>query len=138
MATTEELIELTKQMNDRLEAHYWDNEWLEQICSFWQEQTNIRFRILDFEYYNEERLAAITQEKIAFVRAQNFEAAANKREIEKKFIKHVTFKKELGIEHSAFHFEENMLVYLYTGTARNDSALYSRLTSPANGFFKKY
>lgn len=87
MATIEELKELTKQMNDRQEAHYWDNEWLEQICSFWQEQTNIRFRLLDFEYYNEDQLKIITEEKIAFVREQNFEGAANKWEIEKKFIK---------------------------------------------------
>lgn len=138
MATIEELKELTKEMNDLMEAEDVDKNWLEEVCNLWQNQTNIRFRLVDLEYYNEERLNSITEEKIAFVKAQNFEGAANKREIEKKFIKHVEFKKELEIENSAFHFEENMLVYLYTGTAKNDKLLYSRLTSPENGFFSKY
>jgi hypothetical protein len=138
MATTEELIELTKQMNALLEAEDVDKNWLEEVCNLWQNQTNIRFRLLDFEYYNESQLKTITEEKISYVKNQDFEGAANKREIEKKFIKHVTFKKEMEIEKSAFHFEENILVYLYTGTARNDSVLHSRLTSPEKGFFKKY
>lgn len=138
MATIEELNDLTKEMNDLLEAEDVDKNRLEEVCNLWQNQTSIRFRLLDFEYYNEDQLKIITEEKIAFVREQNFEGAANKREIEKKFIKHVTFKKEMEIEKSAFHFEENILVYIYTGTARNDSVLLSRLTSPEKGFFKKY
>lgn len=138
MATPEELNELTKQLNDMLVADQIDSVQLEKVCCAWRGKENIRFRLLDFEYYNEDQLKIITEEKIAFVREQNFEGAANKREIEKKFIKHVEFKKELEIEHSAFHFEENMLVYLYTGTAKNDKVLYSRLTSPVNGFFSKY
>jgi len=138
MATIEELKELTKQMNDILVAEQINSAQLEKVCSAWQSQANIRFRLLDFEYYNEDQLKTITEEKIAFVKERNFEAAANKRDEEKKFIKHVEFKKELEIENSAFHFEENMLVYLYTGTAKNDKFLYSRLTSPENGFFRKY
>lgn len=138
MTTIEELNELTKQLNDMLVAEQINSAQLEKVCSAWQSQTDIRFRLVDLEYYNEEKLNTITEEKIAFVKAQNFEGAANKREIEKKFIKHVEFKKELEIENSAFHFEENMLVYLYTGTAKNDKVLYSRLISRENGFFKKY
>lgn len=132
------LNELTKQLNEMLVADQIDSAQLEEVCNAWQNQTNIRFRLVDLEYYNEEKLNTITEEKIEFVKAQNFEGAANMREIEKKFIKHVEFKKELEIENSAFHFEESMLVYIYTGTAKNDKLLYSRLTSPENGFFRKY
>ena len=138
MTTIEALNELTKQLNELLVADQIDSAQLEKVCCAWQSQTNIRFWVVDFVHYNEEQLELITQEKIAFVREQNFEGAANKREIEKKFIKHVTFKKEFEIEKSAFHFEENTLVYLYTGTAKNDKTLLSRLTSPENGFFRKY
>ncbi len=105
MATPEELNEMAKQLNEMLNAEQIDSAKLEKVCNAWQNQTNIRFRLVDLEYYNEERLNTITEEKIAFVKAQNFEGAANKREIEKKFIKHVEFKKELEIENSAFHFE---------------------------------
>ena len=132
------LNELTKQLNDMLVADQIDSAQLEEVCNAWQNQTNIRFWVLDFEHYNEEQLESITQEKISFVREQNFEGAAAKRVIEKKYIKHLNFKKELGIEASAFHLVKNILVYFYTGKAKNDITLLSRLTYPENGFFKKY
>jgi len=132
----ETLIEIAKKMNELLEADEIDNAELEEICQSLKEQTNVRFRLMDFNYFNKERLAVINAQKIEFVRKQNFEAAANKRQLEKKCLKHIHGKEQFKIEKSMFDTEENIFAYFYTGTAKNDLKIYSRMTSPENGFFK--
>ncbi len=132
----ETLIEIEKKMNELLEADKMDNAMLEEICQSLKEQPNVRFRLMDFKYFNKERLAIINAQKIELVRMQNFDAAAKKRELELKCLKHIQGKEQFKIEKSMFDIEENIFAYFYTGTAKNDLKIYSRLTSPENGFFK--
>lgn len=130
------LIEIAKKMNELLEADDMDNAVLEEICQTLKEQTNVRFRLMDFKFFNKERLALINAQKIEFVRKQNFKAAANKRDLELKCLKHIQAKEQFKIKKSMFDIEENIFAYFYTGTAKNDRKIYSRLTSPGNGFFE--
>jgi len=130
------LVEIAKKMNELLEADDMDNAVLEEICKTLKEQPNVRFRLMDFKYFNEERLAMLQNQKIELVRNQNFEAAANKRELEVKCLKHIQAKKQFKIEKSLFDTEDNIFAYFYTGTAQNDLEIYSRLTSPGTGFFR--
>jgi len=109
---------------------------LEEICQALKEKICLKFKLMDFEFFNEERMVKITAEKKRFVKERNFEAAANWRDLEKNFEKHIRFKKYFNIEKSMFYPEDNILLYLYLGTAKNDQVIYSRLTSTGTGFFK--
>ena len=130
------LTEIAKKMNELLEADEMDNAVLEEICQMLKEQTNVRFRLMDFKFFNEERLAEINAQKIELIRNQSFDAAANKREHEVKCLKHIQGKEQFKIGKSMFDTEENIFAYFYTGTAKNDLKIYNRLTSPGNGFFR--
>lgn len=88
------------------------------------------------KFFNKERLALINAQKIEFIRKQNFKAAADKRDLELKCLKHIQAKEQFKIRKSMFDIEENIFAYFYTGTAKNDRKIYSRLTSPENGFFE--
>ena len=87
------------------------------------EKEKIKIKILDFEYYNEERLQHATKEKIEGVKSQNFEWAASWRDKEKKILKYIELRKEFNVDKSMFHFEEGFLLYLYLGTAKNDKLI---------------
>ena len=130
------LTEIAKKMNELLEADEMDNAVLEEICQMLKEQTNVRFRLMDFKFFSKERLALINAQKIEFVRKQNFKAAAIKRDLELKCLKHIQAKEQFKIRKSMFDVEENIFAYFYTGTAKNDLKIYNRLTSPGNGFFR--
>ena len=130
------LLEIAEKMNNLLESDQLDYASLEEICLTIKDQTRVRFRLMDFEFFNEEKVAVITAKKLRLIQEQNFEGAANMRDIEKKYLKHINFKKSFEIEKSMFFSEDDLLVYFHTGTAKNDNAIYSRLTSPGIGFFK--
>lgn len=42
-------IEIVQKMNELLEADEMDNAVLEEICQTLKEQTNVRFRLMDFK-----------------------------------------------------------------------------------------
>ena len=132
----ETLVQIAENLNELLEADQMDNALLEEICQALKEEICLKFKLMDFEFFNEERMVKITSEKKTFVRERNFEAAANQRDLEKNFEKHIRFKKYFNMEKSMFYPEDNMLVYFYSGTAKNDHVIYSRLTSSGTGFFK--
>lgn len=84
------------------------------------EQEKVKLKILDFEYYNEERLEHAKKEKIEGVKSQNFEWAASWRDKEKKILKYIELREEFDIKKSGFHYEEGFLLYFYLGTEKND------------------
>lgn len=130
------LRNIADNMNELLDADQFDSARLEEMCLILKEQSKVRFRLMDFEYLNEERLKTYRDDHVVLIWRKNFKAAANKRDHIKKCEKYIRFKRLFRIEKSMFHFARNKLVYFYTGTAKNDLAIYSRLTSTNIGFFQ--
>jgi hypothetical protein len=130
------LIKIAKDLNILLKKKVMNEIRLEKICQTLGEQTRVRFKLMDFEFFNEERMDLLVAEKNRFLKDKNYEAAANLKDVEKNFEKHIRFRIFFGVRKSGFYSEDNHLVYLHTGKARNDRVIYDRLTSPVKGFFK--
>ncbi len=126
---------LVDALNPLLEADQIDMARLERICKYMKKETYARFKLVDFEFYNEERLAIINAEGLDTVRGQDYESCVNRFKLTKNFMKHIRFQKYFKVEKSMFYSDENILVYFHTGTAKNDKTIYSRLTQPETGFF---
>lgn len=81
---------------------------------------NIKIKLIDFEYFNEERLMNAKEEKIICVRLQNFEKAASNRDLELECQKHIDLKNQFELNKSMFDLKEGYLLYYYFGTSLND------------------
>lgn len=135
MTIPDKLEKIADWMNEMLEADPMDNDRLEQICQFIIDQTKVRFNLLDFEFFTEERLAILKAERPNVFRDRDHSAICKQEDLEKNCQKHIRFKKYFRIEKSMFYSDENILIYFHTGTAKNDLTIYSRLTLPKTGFF---
>jgi len=117
MAVSENVIQ---ELNNLLETDNFDIMQFDIIYRLIKEQETAKTKLIDFEYYNEERLEEAKNEKIICVQLQNFEKAASSRDLELECQKYVDLKKEFKIEKSRFHYEQNFLLYFYLGTSKND------------------
>ena len=108
------------ELNDLLEADTFNSEHFEALFRSLLKLPDIKFRVLDFEFNNEERLENIRKEKIKCVELQNFEKAASNRHLERECQKYVDLKGELKIEKSQFYLEKTQLAYCFFGNAKND------------------
>lgn len=90
----EEILEKLKLALNN--ADFNTNEF-ENILKSMVEQEKVKIKILDFEYYNEERLKHAQKEKIEGVKSQNFEWAASWRDKEKKILKYIELREEFDI-----------------------------------------
>ena len=75
---------------------------------------------MDFELYTEEKMEQARLLKLEKVKQQDFEYAANMRDVEKDCQTYLKFKKHHGFKKSAFVLIEGFLIYAYFGTAKND------------------
>lgn len=96
---------------------------IENLLELLTDQENIKIRVLDFEYYNEERLENIKHKKKEGVISQDFEWAAICREEELKIQKYIELKIEFDIKRSGFYFEDGYVLYFYFGTEKNDKQI---------------
>jgi len=129
------LAKIVDDLNELLEAEVMNNEQFKEICQLLQDQPKVRFRLLDFDFFNVQRLSIINSERLNLAGGENYMAISNLNNLEKKCMKHIRFKKYFRMEKSMFYSDENILVYFHTGTAKNDQIIFSRLTLPKVGFF---
>ncbi len=131
------LIKFAEDLNELLDMETLDDSKLKEICRFLKKDKRNRYVLADFEFYNEEKLEQIKEEKYNLVKAQQFEKAINQRELEKECLKFVVFNKFFKLEKSLFFPEKDTLIYLFTGKSKNDRTVYARLTAPGKGVFSK-
>jgi len=115
--------EIVKKLKLALNNADFNTHEFENLLESLTEQEKVKLKILDFEYYNEERLEHAKNEKIEGVKSQNFEWAASWRDNEKKILKYIELREEFNIKKSGFHFEEGFLLYFYLGTEKNDEQI---------------
>ncbi|MGQ7868678.1 hypothetical protein [Sunxiuqinia sp. sy24] len=118
-----ELIDIADQLNTLLSAEQLDKSKLDGLVRELDQISDLRVKLVDFEKYNEEALAKLTEEKMAQIRSQNFEQAATLREQEKECIKYANFQRYFKLKNSFFYPEERKLFYFHLGTERNDEIL---------------
>lgn len=123
------------QMNEFLEADSFNlNAFQELLVTLtellyveYPEQTELslhsRIIFFDFEYYSEETCKNYTEEKLKCVKEQNFEGAANIREIERKYLKFIDFRNQCEFKKSTFLQVHQYLIYGYFGSAKNDQQI---------------
>lgn len=114
------LDNIAAHLNQLLYADKVDNQELEKIISTLDKELNTKIRLLNYEFYNEERLNSAIVEKKRQIELSNFELASKQRFLEKKCQHYLDLKTKLGIEKSVFYRVRNALLYFYLGTAKND------------------
>jgi len=76
-----------------------------------KERFNNNFRFVDFQLYSHESLDILKQEKLRYVKKQNFEMAAYFRTMEMNCLNIIEFMDEYKITKSTFIYEQNTLFY---------------------------
>jgi hypothetical protein len=84
---------------------------------------SLQLVLVDFKLYNEKILAKTRTEKSQTVEALNFEWAANQRELEGEYQKHITLRDGLQLASSKFVIGKQQLVYVFFGLTKNDAIL---------------
>lgn len=76
--------------------------------------------LIDFEFYNEQRLKKARREKLKALKLRDFKYAETQYELEAVCQNHQDLKKKFSTENSKFYFEDLTLTYCYFGKAKND------------------
>jgi type 1 glutamine amidotransferase len=118
-----------EKLNQALHADNFDVDALRNLLLFITEQEKVRLRVLDFEYFNEQRLSHVTKKKLEAIKAWDFESAALWRDKERKVLEYMEIRKELNIQQSGFHYDKGYLFYSHLGTAKNDNEVIKILSS---------
>ena len=124
---------IVAKMNEMLEVEQFNNELFSFFKTLLEEKFNFEFRLIDFEFYNEERLHQAKTEKKKGVKSQDFEYTAKYRELERSCLKCLDYKAEWKIDKSVFLPEPgrelriiptpDYLFYCHFGTAANDNSV---------------
>jgi hypothetical protein len=112
--------EIVLKLNEMLEADQFDFDEFKRTINQLIEAHNADIKLLDFEYYNEERLILIQKHKIERIKIQDFETAAKFRDFEEECRGYISLKTDYDFEKSEFYYDPDYLFYFYFGTAKND------------------
>ena len=114
---------IVAKLNRALHADHFSEDDFVHFIKGIVEKEKVLLRILDFTYFNEERLEHVSAEKVKAIKAGNYESAALWRQKEIKVLEYTEIRKELKIQQSGFYHDKGYLFYFHLGTARNDSAI---------------
>jgi len=117
------------KLNELLVAEQFNREEFESILRSFEEQFKPNILILDFEYYNEDRLESARSNKMTKLKLQDFEATAKFRKMEKECMIYIEIKTEFKIKKSTFFYVNDYLFYSYLGTAKNDKTVRVLISS---------
>jgi len=120
MYTVEEII---LKLNEILEFKEFPETQFLELINLAKKQYCLNVKILDFEKFNEQKQEIAKNEKIHSIKAQNFEIAANWRDIEKKCIDINELKLKYNILNSMFRIEQKYLLFFFLGTFKNDKLI---------------
>ena len=112
METSENII---LKLNEFLESDEFHLSEFNYLLNELLELENLRIVLIDFEYYNEDRLKLLQESKIECVRVQEFEEAANYRKLEAECQEYIDIREEYCINKSMFYIEKEYLLYFYIG-----------------------
>jgi len=111
---------LVAKLNQALHADDFNEDDFIQLIKGIAEKEKTLLRMLDFTYFNEERLEQVSAEKAKAIKSGDYKSAALWRQKEIKVLEYIEIRKELKIQQSGFRHDKGYLFYFYLGTAKND------------------
>lgn len=130
--------ETVKKLNHALNCMDFNPENFNILLGSLIEKENIKLKLYDFEYYNEERRAVANREKHKGISSQNFELAAEWRDLEREILRYIELRKEFNANRSEFSYDGEFLIYLYFGKERNDEKIKEIIREKAISRKKTY
>ena len=120
METTENLI---LKLNELLDGDRFYRKRFISLLNEFNEMEKPKIVLIDFEFYNRDKLMFYKSKKMEFIEIQDFESAARYRTLEKECQEYLDLKEGYGIKKSMFFFEKEYLFYFYLGTAKLDKKI---------------
>ncbi len=117
METAEDIV---FEMNIMLYARKFDKNKFQELLNELKEKYHPKIRMLDLAYSNKIRKKELWDQKINALRNAEFQLAASYRRMEILCQNLTKFRIQFKLKRSIIRFEENYLVYLHVGNARND------------------
>ena len=121
---------IVAKLNEMLEVERFEKEQFGFYIKLLEEKYLCVIRMVDFEFYNDERLHKAQTEKKKGLESQDFEYAAKYRNLERLCLKCLDYKTQWNINKSVFLYENernlrvkptlNYIYYCHFGSAQND------------------
>jgi hypothetical protein len=109
-----------KRLNGFLEAEYLQMAVFDRTLQRFVKRFNPKIGLIDFKYFDEQRLMKVRKKMIKQERLQNFGYLQNLSKLEQICLNYIELRKLFNFEKSVFIYEENYLLYCYCGTSFND------------------
>lgn len=117
METNNTIGKSIDQQLETLNAYLIQADWQPDACVEVAEQLlvqyRLKFRVLHFWLYTEDRLYEVHQQKLVLVRERNFEEAARLRDEEKKLLRIIEQRRALQLDCSRFVVSDGFLLFCY-------------------------
>jgi hypothetical protein len=112
-----------RRLNGFLEADEFRIGKFGKTLTRFEKRFNFKIGVIDFKYYDEQRLMKVSKKMLKQERIQNFGYMRNLAKLERICLNYIELRKLFNFEKSVFLYEENYLLYCYCGTSKNDLKL---------------
>lgn len=119
----ENSINIVQKLNELLDADHYHRVEFRDILASLKEPFDLKIQMIDFEFYNEEKLQQAQTEKNKSIEEHDFENEAEFWELEDECLRHRNFKSEFNIDKSQFLIHPDGVFYCFFGTAKNDRSI---------------
>jgi hypothetical protein len=85
-----------------------------------EKRFNFKIGVIDFKYYDEQRLMKVRKKMLQQEKIQNFGYMRNLAKLERICLNYIELRKLFNFEKSVFLYEENYLLYCHCGNSKND------------------
>lgn len=109
-----------KKLNGYLEADQLNSNKFSQTLNRFEKRFNPKIGIVDFKYFDENRLKKARREKLKAEQFGSHQFARTQRRLERVCQQYLVLKAQYGIETSKFIYEEKFLLFCHCGTSKND------------------
>jgi hypothetical protein len=114
---------IIQKLNEVVDSDPFDLTEFDSLIIQFKELLKTDVKFLDLEFYDEARMITARSNKTAKEELNDFNAAFEYREIERKCLKYSQLKSEFNIEKSSFYQYKDYLLYFCLGTGKNDKVV---------------
>ena len=112
-----------KKFNSFLDTKEFEIGKFGQTLKRFEKRFDFKIGIIDFKYYDEQRLMKVRKKMLKQERIQNFGYLRNLSKLERICLNYIELRTLFNFEKSTFLYEENYLLFCQCGTYRNDSKI---------------
>ena len=109
-----------KKLNGFLDTKEFVIDKFGKTLTRFEKRFDTKIGVIDFKYYDEQRLMKVRKKMLKQERIQNFGYLRNLSKLERICLNHIELRKLFNFEKSTFLYEENYLLFCQCGTYRND------------------